>query len=35
MAQALYNEKTNSVADICRTLRVSRVTLYRYIQARR
>jgi DNA invertase Pin-like site-specific DNA recombinase len=31
MAQALYNEKTNSIADICRTLRISRSTLYRYI----
>jgi len=31
MAQALYNDKTNSIADICRTLRISRSTLYRYI----
>jgi DNA invertase Pin-like site-specific DNA recombinase len=31
IAQALYNDKTNSIADICRTLRVSRATLYRYI----
>src|SRR5947207_10474958 len=27
MAQALYSDKTNSIADICRTLRVSRATL--------
>jgi DNA invertase Pin-like site-specific DNA recombinase len=31
MAQALYNEKANSIVDICRTLRISRSTLYRYI----
>jgi DNA invertase Pin-like site-specific DNA recombinase len=35
MAQALYNDKSNSIADICKTLRVSRATLYRYIQAKR
>ena len=35
MAQALYNDKNNSIADICRTLRVSRATLYRYIHAGR
>ena len=32
MAQALYNDKSNSITDICRTLRVSRATLYRYVQ---
>lgn len=31
MAQALYNDKRNSIIDICKTLRVSRSTLYRYI----
>jgi DNA invertase Pin-like site-specific DNA recombinase len=31
IAQALYNDKTNSIADICRTLRISRATLYRSI----
>jgi DNA invertase Pin-like site-specific DNA recombinase len=31
IAQALYNDKTNAIADICRTLRVSRATLYRSI----
>jgi DNA invertase Pin-like site-specific DNA recombinase len=34
IAQALYNDKTNSVADICRTLRISRATLYRYVKNR-
>ena len=34
MTQALYNDKTNSIADICRTLRISRATLYRYIKPR-
>lgn len=32
IAQALYSDKTNSVADICRTLRISRATLYRHIR---
>src|SRR5512144_3076697 len=31
IAQALYNDKTNTIADICRTLRISRATLYRSI----
>ena len=35
LAQALYNDRSHSIADICKTLRVSRATLYRYIQARR
>ena len=35
MAQALYNDKKNSIADICKTLRISRSTLYRYITASR
>ena len=35
MAQALYNDKKNSITDICKTLRVSRSTLYRYITASR
>ena len=29
IAQALYHGKPNSIADICRTLRISRATLYR------
>ncbi len=32
IAQALYNDKSNSIADICRTLRISRATLYRYLE---
>ena len=31
MAQALYQDKRNSIGDICQTLHVSRSTLYRYI----
>src|SRR5512144_944247 len=31
IARALYADKGNSVADICRTLRISRATLYRSI----
>jgi DNA invertase Pin-like site-specific DNA recombinase len=34
MAQALYNDKTNTINDICRTLNISRATLYRYLNAR-
>jgi DNA invertase Pin-like site-specific DNA recombinase len=32
MAQALYSDKANSINDICRTLHISRSTLYRYVQ---
>lgn len=32
IAKALYRDKRNSVTDICRTLRVSRTTFYRYIK---
>ncbi len=32
MAQALYNDPSNSIADICKTLNISKSTLYRYIQ---
>src|SRR5438876_6160070 len=28
MAQQLYNDKTNAIADICKTLNISRATLY-------
>jgi DNA invertase Pin-like site-specific DNA recombinase len=31
IAQALYNNKQNSIAEICRTLKISRATLYRSI----
>jgi DNA invertase Pin-like site-specific DNA recombinase len=34
IAQALYNNKGNSIAEICRTLRISRATLYRHIKTR-
>jgi len=30
-AKKLYNDKTNSIPEICRTLHISRATLYRYI----
>jgi DNA invertase Pin-like site-specific DNA recombinase len=32
LAKNLYSDKSNSVADICRTLRISRTTLYRYMK---
>ena len=32
MAKKLYADHTNSIADICRTLHISRATLYRYIK---
>jgi DNA invertase Pin-like site-specific DNA recombinase len=31
IARTLYQDKSNSIADICRTLRISRATLYRYL----
>ena len=31
IASALYRDKSNSIADICKTLNISRATLYRYI----
>lgn len=34
MALALYNDKNNAIADICKTLNISRSTLYRYIQTK-
>src|ERR671939_677148 len=33
LAQALYDDKTNTIDDICKTLNISRSTLYRYIDA--
>src|SRR4030095_16219635 len=33
MAKKLYADHTNSMADICRTLHISRATLYRYVKA--
>ncbi len=35
MAQALYDDKRHSIAEICRTLGISRATLYRYVAAKR
>lgn len=29
MARSLYNDHTNSIEDICKTLGISRATLYR------
>jgi DNA invertase Pin-like site-specific DNA recombinase len=34
IAQALYSDKEHSIAEICRTLKISRATLYRYIKTR-
>jgi DNA invertase Pin-like site-specific DNA recombinase len=31
MAQSLYDDKTNTIEEICKTLNISRATLYRYI----
>ncbi len=33
MARVLHADKGNSIEDICKTLRVSRSTLYRYLEA--
>jgi DNA invertase Pin-like site-specific DNA recombinase len=33
IAQALYNDKQHSIAEICKTLKISKATLYRYIKA--
>ena len=35
MAKKLYRDQTNSIAEICRTLHISRATLYRYLKADR
>src|ERR1700730_9336187 len=32
MAQSLYDNKNNTIDEICKTLNISRATLYRYIQ---
>jgi DNA invertase Pin-like site-specific DNA recombinase len=31
IAQALYNDPKNSIQEICRTFKISRVTLFRYV----
>ncbi len=35
LAQALYDDKRHSIAEICRTLGISRATLYRYVAVKR
>src|SRR5437762_2986352 len=32
MAQSLYDNKNNTIDEICKTLNISRSTLYRYIK---
>src|SRR2546430_1928073 len=32
LAQSLYDNKTNTIDEICKTLNISRATLYRYIK---
>src|SRR5918996_152233 len=32
LAQSLYNDKNNTIDEICKTLNISRTTLYRYIK---
>ena len=34
IAQALHADKNNSIDDICKTLNISRATLYRYIKVK-
>src|SRR2546421_5347140 len=34
MAQSLYDDKNNTIAEICKTLNISRATLYRYIKTK-
>ncbi len=34
MAKKLYADKTNAIDDICKTLHISRATLYRYIKVK-
>jgi len=35
MARQLYADKSNSIKDICKSLRISKATLYRYVHADR
>lgn len=35
MAQELYNNEQHSISEICKTLNISRATLYRYIRVRK
>ena len=34
IAQSLYDNKTNTIDEICKTLNISRATLYRYIKVK-
>ena len=34
LAQSLYDNKNNTIEEICKTLNISRATLYRYIQTK-
>src|SRR6266852_3599340 len=34
LAQSLYDNKTNTIDEICKTLNISRATLYRYIKVK-
>ena len=34
LAQSLYENKDNTIEEICKTLNISRATLYRYIQTK-
>ncbi len=34
LAQSLYDDKSNTIDDICNTLHISRATLYRYIKTK-
>jgi DNA invertase Pin-like site-specific DNA recombinase len=34
IAQSLYDNPANAIADICKTLKISRATLYRYINTK-
>ena len=34
LAQSLYENSTNTIDEICKTLNVSRATLYRYIKTK-
>jgi DNA invertase Pin-like site-specific DNA recombinase len=34
MAEALYKDKNNTIDEICKTLHVSRATLYRYVKTK-
>src|SRR6266498_5966285 len=35
LARSLYNDKSNTIDTICKTLKVSRATLYRYVSVQR